>query len=80
MGREAKAASRSPSAVLITDANVAEHYLEPVTESLRAAGLAAKAVTLEVKLPAGPARLQTWLTNTKTGKTRGAYDLTIERV
>jgi len=41
---------------------------------------AAKAVTLEVKLPAGPARLQTWLTNTKTGKTRGAYDLTIERV
>jgi len=46
VGREAKAASRSPSAVLITDANVAEHYLEPVTESLRAAGLAAKAVTL----------------------------------
>ena len=46
MGREAKAASRSPSAVLITDANVAEHYLEPVTESLRAAGLAAEAVTL----------------------------------
>jgi len=46
VGREAKAASRSPSAVLITDANVAEHYLEPVTESLRAAGLAAEAVTL----------------------------------
>jgi len=41
---------------------------------------AAKAVTLEVKLAAGPARLQTWLVNTKTGKTRGAYDLTIERV
>jgi len=40
----------------------------------------AKAVALEMDLPAGPARLQTWLTNTKTGKTRGAYDLTVERL
>jgi len=31
-------------------------------------------------LEAGPARLQTHLTNTRTGKTRGAYDLTVERV
>jgi len=26
------------------------------------------------------ARLKAWLSNTKTGKTRGAYDLTVERV
>ena len=46
MGREAKSAGRSPSAVLITDANVAEHYLGPVAGSLRAAGLEAETVTL----------------------------------
>ncbi|MFO8013128.1 MAG: sulfatase-like hydrolase/transferase [Phycisphaerae bacterium] len=40
----------------------------------------AKAVTFEVDLAAGPARLQTWLANSETGKTRGAYDLTVERV
>ena len=39
-----------------------------------------KAVTFEVKLAAGPCRLQTWLTDTKTRKTRGAFDLVVERV
>lgn len=40
-GPEAKAAARTPKAALISDANVAEHYLEPAMESLRTAGLAA---------------------------------------
>jgi 3-dehydroquinate synthase len=43
-GREARAAARSPKAALITDSNVAAHYLEPAIESLRAAGLAAEAM------------------------------------
>jgi len=40
----------------------------------------AKAVTFEVNLEAGPARLQTWLANTETKKTRGAFDVVVERV
>jgi len=40
----------------------------------------ATAVTFNVTLEAGPQRLQTWLTNTATGKTRGAYDLMVERL
>ena len=51
MGRQATTAGRSPSAVLITDTNVAEHYLDPVVGSLRAAGLAVETVVL----PAGEA-------------------------
>ncbi len=46
MGRQAKATARSPSALLVTDTNVAEHYLDPVAESLRAAGLATETVAL----------------------------------
>ena len=49
-------------------------------EKTQKADPSAKAVTFEVKLAAGPARLETWLTDTKTGKVRGAYDLTVERV
>jgi len=45
VGQEAKAASRSPSAFLLTDTNVAEHYLGPAMESLREAGLSAEADT-----------------------------------
>jgi len=46
VGREAKAASRSPTAFVVTDAHVAAHYLEPVAASLEAEGLrvAAEAV------------------------------------
>ncbi len=51
MGREAKAASRSPSAFLLTDADVAAHYLGPAMESLREAGLSAEAEAV----PAGEA-------------------------
>ena len=39
LGTEAKAASRSPKAALVTDENVARHYLDPAAESLREAGL-----------------------------------------
>ncbi len=46
LGTEAKAASRSPKAALITDENVARHYLDPATESLRAAGLEVEAVVV----------------------------------
>ena len=46
LGREAKAAGRSPSAFVVTDANVAEHYLAPATASLRCAGLAADVAVL----------------------------------
>jgi len=46
LGRETKAAGRSPSTFLVTDARVAEHYLAPATESLRAAGLEAQAAVL----------------------------------
>jgi 3-dehydroquinate synthase len=46
LGREAKAASRSPDAFLITDAHVADHYLGPAVQSLRAAGLAPMAVAV----------------------------------
>jgi 3-dehydroquinate synthase len=42
VGREAKAAARSPKAALVTDSNVAAHYLEPVLAALRDAGLAVK--------------------------------------
>ncbi|MFO8013450.1 MAG: 3-dehydroquinate synthase [Phycisphaerae bacterium] len=45
-GREAKTAARSPSAVLITDTNVAEHYLEPAAGSLREAGLETETVAV----------------------------------
>ena len=46
MGPEAKAAARSLKAALVTDANVAAHYLEPAMESLRAAGLAAAPIVV----------------------------------
>jgi len=46
LGQETKAAGRSPSAFLVTDAHVAEHYLAPAIESLRAAGLDATAAVL----------------------------------
>jgi len=46
LGTEAKAASRSPKAALVTDENVARHYLDPAAESLRAAGMEAEAVVV----------------------------------
>jgi len=51
VGQEAKAASRSPSAFLLTDTNVAEPYLGAAMASLRGAGLSAEAATV----PAGEA-------------------------
>ncbi|HUX01494.1 MAG TPA: 3-dehydroquinate synthase [Phycisphaerae bacterium] len=41
VGREAKAAARTTRTVLVSDTNVAGHYLAPALESLRAAGLEA---------------------------------------
>ncbi|MCB1226744.1 MAG: sulfatase-like hydrolase/transferase, partial [Verrucomicrobiales bacterium] len=37
-------------------------------------------VTFEVDLPAGPAKLETWLTDSASGKDRGAYHLRAERI
>jgi len=45
-GPEASRAAPSRKAFLITDAHVAEHYLAPATESLRAAGLDTSAAIL----------------------------------
>jgi len=47
LGQEAKAAARSSKAALVTDANVAAHYLEPALVGLREAGL--QAATLVIK-------------------------------
>jgi 3-dehydroquinate synthase len=46
LGREAKAASRSPRAALITDQHVAAHYLDAAMASLREAGLEAEPIIL----------------------------------
>ena len=46
LGRQAKAASRSPRAALVTDEHVAAHYLDPALDSLRGAGLEAEAVVV----------------------------------
>ncbi|HUU92313.1 MAG TPA: 3-dehydroquinate synthase, partial [Phycisphaerae bacterium] len=46
LGTEAKAAGRSPKVALVTDENVARHYLDPAMESLRAAGLQVETAVL----------------------------------
>ena len=51
MAREARAASRSRKAALITDTNVAAHYLEPARAALIEAGLTVEPIIL----PAGEA-------------------------
>jgi hypothetical protein len=40
----------------------------------------AESVTLKAKLGKGRTRLQTWLTNETTGKTRGAYFVYVKRI
>jgi 3-dehydroquinate synthase len=50
-GRATQAAARSHKAALVTDANVAAHYLEPALGALRAAGLAVEPIIV----PAGEA-------------------------
>jgi 3-dehydroquinate synthase len=46
VGREARATARSRKAALITDANVAAHYLDAAEGSLRAAGMTVEAIIL----------------------------------
>jgi arylsulfatase A-like enzyme len=71
---------RAPKqAGLTLDADKARLKVGKVDET-KPADPKATAVAFEVDLAAGPARLQTWLADTKTKKVRGAYDLTVERV
>jgi len=62
------------------EADKARLQVRGQVDETRPADPKAKAVVFEVRLAAGPTMVQTWLTNTQTGKSRGAYDVTVERV